>query len=179
MSNRILAAALFLAVSPFVVGLWVEGVFDDMEAGDRARDFPPEPAVEIADDPPIPATDAASCSVALRLIDGCGHEAARPSTDTDVAAWRAESWRIRTYETIMCRDCPNRIARDAYWSGPISLWVSVNDDGGGRTGLAESYCLDASAAGKPDGEYPSIRIWDHVSMQRGDPRLLTQYDCTL
>lgn len=67
--------------------------------------------------------------------------------------------------------------RDATWSQDFSFWISVDDDGSSRDGYASYMCLVLGDAGKPEGEFVSVRVWDHRSMATNSPKQLGQASC--
>ena len=70
-----------------------------------------------------------------------------------------------------------KVVVEAMFTQPISLWVSVQDDGTRRDGLAEGFCLDLYASGMPVGESVIITIWDASAMAREDLVELGKFRC--
>ncbi|WP_375590220.1 hypothetical protein ABWH89_05150 [Hoeflea alexandrii] len=84
-----------------------------------------------------------------------------------------EGWRDKALE--LAKEEPK--VRDAIWSQNISFWISVDDDGSSRDGYASYMCFVLRDAGKPEGEFVSVRVWDHVSMATNSPKQLGQASC--
>lgn len=70
-----------------------------------------------------------------------------------------------------------KVAVEAMFTRPLSMWVSVKDDGSRRDGLAEGFCMDLFAVGMPVGETVIITIWDAAAMARSSMVELGKFRC--
>ncbi|MCR9123019.1 MAG: hypothetical protein NXH91_12180 [Phyllobacteriaceae bacterium] len=84
-----------------------------------------------------------------------------------------ESWR----ETALTLANEEAKVRDALWSQDISFWIAVDDDGTDRSGYAQYICLLLSQAGRPQGEFVSVTVWDYASMATQSPKRLGRANC--
>ena len=66
---------------------------------------------------------------------------------------------------------------EAMWSQSISFWVSMDDDGTNRRGFADYICILLNDAGKPEGEFVAVTIWDRASMATDSPRQIGKSQC--
>lgn len=66
---------------------------------------------------------------------------------------------------------------DAMWSQSISFWVIMADDGTRRDGYASYLCLVLNQAGRPQGEFVSISVWDAATAGTNSPRKIGQAMC--
>lgn len=86
----------------------------------------------------------------------------------------ATGWRKDALEYIL-QD--NASIREALWNGPISFWVSRDNDGTRHDGFADYLCLELRSNGMPDGDFAVIKIWSHQDMLRGDLKEIGRSDC--
>lgn len=66
---------------------------------------------------------------------------------------------------------------DAVWSQKISFWISVKDDGTDRTSFADYVCLLLNDAGRPQGEFIAITVWDAMGQGTDNPIQLGKSYC--
>ncbi len=66
---------------------------------------------------------------------------------------------------------------EAMWSQSISFWVLMDDDGTDRRGFADYICILLNDAGKPEGEFVVVTIWDRVSTATDSPRKIGKSQC--
>lgn len=85
----------------------------------------------------------------------------------------AQDWRENL--TNMARN--ESVTVEAMFSQDVSFWVSVQDDGSSRDGLADYFCLLTYDAGRPEGESIIISIWDAAAMARGEMERLGRARC--
>ncbi|MDZ7822946.1 MAG: hypothetical protein U5K75_02170 [Ahrensia sp.] len=89
------------------------------------------------------------------------------------SAYATENWRDKAVE--LAKLDPK--VRDALWSQDISFWIGVDDDGTNRSGFAEYFCFVLRDAGRPDGEFVAITLWDHASILNNSPKQLGKAIC--
>jgi hypothetical protein len=94
-------------------------------------------------------------------------------TTTSVSFAANEAWRQKSISLI--KNEPK--VRDAIWSAPGSLWVSVNDDGTRRDGYAEYIWLLTRDAGRPGNASFIVTIMDHKAMLQQSIRKLGTSPC--
>lgn len=85
----------------------------------------------------------------------------------------AQDWRENL--TNLARN--ESVTVEAMFSQDVSFWVSVQDDGSSRDGLADYFCLLTYDAGRPEGESIIISIWDAAAMARGEMERLGRARC--
>ncbi len=86
----------------------------------------------------------------------------------------AADWRDKAVEFAVAK----KQVHEALWSQPISFWVSMDDDGSNRSGFAEYLYFVSSDAGRPDGEFIAITVWDRASMAGNSHKQLGKANCT-
>lgn len=69
----------------------------------------------------------------------------------ELEPWQEKSIDLATSEAAI---------HDASWSQDISFWVSVSDNGTDRSGYADYVCLLLNEAGRPQGEFIAVTVWD-------------------
>ncbi len=67
---------------------------------------------------------------------------------------------------------------EATWSNDDSFWVLVDDDGSSRDGYAEYVCILANDAGRPDGRFVAVTVWDRASASTSNPKQLGKAYCS-
>ena len=67
--------------------------------------------------------------------------------------------------------------REAMFTGPVSFWASMSDDGTRRDGFAEFLCVVAMQNGMPVGDFFVIKIWDFHAMLRKEMREIGRFNC--
>lgn len=92
---------------------------------------------------------------------------------TSTAAHALEPWQEKAVE--MAKAEPKIF--DAMWGQKISLWVSIRDDGTDRAGYAESVCLLLNEAGRPQGEFIAVTVWDVKGLGTNNSRQLGKAYC--
>lgn len=66
---------------------------------------------------------------------------------------------------------------DAMFTQPISLWVSMRDDGSRRDGFANYLCMVLYDAGMQPGDFVVIKILDAAAMAREEMSEIGRYEC--
>lgn len=94
-------------------------------------------------------------------------------TTSAALATDLKPWQIKGAE--LAKDEPKVF--DAMWSQSISLWVSVKDDGTDRSGFGDYLCLVLNQAGRPQGEFVAVTIWDVKGLGTNNSKQLGKASC--
>lgn len=94
-------------------------------------------------------------------------------TSTTGLATELEPWQIKGAELAAAE--PK--IYEAYWSQNISLWVSVKDNGTNRAGYADYICLVLNQAGRPQGEFVAVTVWDVKGLGTNNSKQLGKTYC--
>lgn len=86
----------------------------------------------------------------------------------------AKDWRETATELVR----QEKTVMDAMFTQPISLWVSMIDDGSRRDGFASYLCMVLHDAGMQSGDFVVIKIWDAAAMVREEMIEIGRYECS-
>ena len=91
-----------------------------------------------------------------------------PATADTLAPWQEKAVTLTKAEGKVI---------EARWSNTDSFWVMVDDDGSDRTGFAQYVCLILNDAGRPEGTFAAITVWDAKAATTAQPKQLGKAYC--